>query len=177
MFISFSCGCLARTRTRKCGTKNRCVTITLQGNPVSSGRLPVQNAVQNYCFFLNCNVFGSIFSILYWRKVSKNFGLLSRRKTLPFNTPFAQFVDNSVNILYRARDEIVVLRTGVMGLGIKHDSFQIMWERPAVRPAAPCVMLSDIIHPGQLFWGKSGSGGILNLLNDAVKELYVVLQG
>ena len=62
MSISFSCGCLARTRTRKCGTKNRCVTITLQGNPMSSGQLPATNAVQNYCFFLNYNFFTAFFS-------------------------------------------------------------------------------------------------------------------
>ena len=61
MFSSSSCGCLARTRTRKCGTKNRCVTITLQGNPMSTGQHAVQIAVQNYCFFLNCNLFIAIF--------------------------------------------------------------------------------------------------------------------
>ena len=61
MFISFSCGCLARTRTRKCGTKNRCVTITLQGNPMSLERHAASNAVQNYCFFWNYNLFSNFF--------------------------------------------------------------------------------------------------------------------
>ena len=61
MFISFSCGCLARTRTRKCGTKNRCVTITLQGNPYVNLALCAKIAVQNYCFFLNRNLFITFF--------------------------------------------------------------------------------------------------------------------
>ena len=71
MSVSFSCGCLARTRTRKCGTKNRCVTITLQGNPMSSGRLAATEAVQRYCFFLIYNLFIAFFCD-NWSKLLDN---------------------------------------------------------------------------------------------------------
>ena len=61
MFTSFTVVALPGLEPGNAAPKTVVLPLHYKAIPMSSERLPVQNAVQNYCFFLICNLFGKIF--------------------------------------------------------------------------------------------------------------------